>query len=461
MNFIGRGRELTVLNKAYKSAKSEFIPIYGRRRIGKSELILQFIKDKPSIYFVGSKSSAILQIRDFIDTVAKKFNKDFLTSLSLSDWKKVLEVVLSQIDSSRKLILVLDEFQWTAKVSPELPSIIQQLWDLQWSKNGKIFLILCGSFVGFMEKEVLGKASPLFGRRTAQIFLKPFSYKEAGKFHPEYSIEEKAKTYFICGGIPLYLKFFDRQCSVEMNICNNFLDEYSVLHREAEFLLREELREVEVYYSILLSIAQSFNKISQIAANINIDPRNLPYYLNQLIELQYISKQYPLTGEKPTKKQVRYKLEDPFLRFWFKFIYPHISYILQTKQKDSFLQIIKPELPSYFGSCFEKLCQEFLPMQYEKEGINTEFQIGEYWSKDCQIDLVCIRKDGCIDICECKWTGSVSVKNILQELNKKINYYPNKLNATIFQRIFTRKPIKNIPPDLAIKQHTLNDMYCE
>jgi AAA+ ATPase superfamily predicted ATPase len=160
-----------------------------------------------------------------------------------------------------KLILVLDEFQWIAAASPELPSVLQELWDRQWKKSGKVLLILCGSFVGFMEREVLGKGIPLFGRRTAQIRLRAFTHLEAAELHPAWSVEEKALAYFVCGGIPLYLACFDPGDSVEQNIEQNIeqnmLTEYAPLFREPELLLREELRDVESYHAVLLAIAQA------------------------------------------------------------------------------------------------------------------------------------------------------------------------------------------------------------
>ncbi|MBN1672344.1 MAG: hypothetical protein JXR37_14990 [Kiritimatiellae bacterium] len=175
---------------------------------GKSELILQFIKDKPALCFVGTQSAVPLQIRDFLHVAAKRLDSPFLASLAPPDWETAIETVWAQWHGPGKLILVFDEFQWAVRSAPELPSVLQQLWDLVWSRTGNAVLILCGSFVGFMEREVLGKESPLFGRRTAQILLKPFSFGEAALFHPRYSVIDKAQTYAVCGGVPLYLKFF-------------------------------------------------------------------------------------------------------------------------------------------------------------------------------------------------------------------------------------------------------------
>jgi AAA+ ATPase superfamily predicted ATPase len=457
--FIGRKRELDVLETAYRAADSAFVPIYGRRRVGKSELILQFIEDKPAIYFLGTKSAKAFQIRDFLEVAASKLKQPFLASLSPRDWKSALEAVWAQWTDGRKLVLVLDEFQWAVESAPELPSVLQALWDLEWSKAGNVFLIVCGSFIGFMEKDVLGSESPLFGRRTAQILLRPFSFGEAALFHPNYSIAEKARTYFICGGVPLYLKLFKPNVSVQGNIRANFLDEYAVLFREVDFLLREELREVENYYSVLMSLASSLFSGQAISRNISMDSRNLPYYLQQLTELGYVSKKYPLTGRGPIARHVRYVISDPLLQFWFRFVYPHRSYIVQAGSEEAFQDIIVPHLPSFYGMCFESLCREALPLFYKLEGIRTKYEIGEYWDKSCQIDVVGYRDDGWTDIGECKWSTKLSPFEVLGELDAKIGHYPNSRQATIHRRVFTRKKPKRIPPACAATWHSLEELY--
>lgn len=131
---------------------------------------------------------------------------------------------------------------WIAEASPELPSVLQELWDRNWSRSGRVLLILCGSYIGFMEREVLGRHSPLFGRRTGQILLRSFNHLEAARFHPRFSIVDQARVYAICGGVPAYLLAFDSAQSVEQNLIGQVLNENAALAREPEFLLREELR---------------------------------------------------------------------------------------------------------------------------------------------------------------------------------------------------------------------------
>ena len=327
MKFIGRKRELRTLENAYRSHDSVFIPIYGRRRVGKSELIKHFIRDKKALYFLGKQAPAKLQLQEFMQNSAFALEQPLLERISADGWQQAISTAIEQVASDEKIVLIFDEFQWTVEASPELPSVLQSFIDDDWRGGCKVFLILCGSYMGFMEKNVLGERSPLFGRRAGQIFLQPFSYLEAGEFHPDWSETDKAKVFSICGGIPYYLNFFSSTDSIDTNIRNNFLNEFSAMAREPEFLLREELKELKKYFGILMVLSGGAVSNRDLARATGIDERALFYYLNSLTELGYIAKHYPITGDKPNPKQVRYKLHDPLLRFWFRFIYPNGSAI--------------------------------------------------------------------------------------------------------------------------------------
>jgi len=321
-------------------------------------------------------------------------------------------------------------------------------------------LILCGSFIGFMEKEVLGKQSPLFGRRTAQIFLKPFGYQEATDFHPGYSLTNQVKAYFLFGGVPLYHQYFSQNNSIDGNIESKILNPYAPLFQEPDFLLREELREIENYYAILMAIASGEKMHAQISKKTGIENRALSYYLKQLMELGYLEKKYPLFENKPSVKKVRYVLQDPFLRFWFRFVYPNTSHLQQMGSSKTMQSRIIPELDSYFGLCFEKLCREALPFLYQKEGVSTSFRVGEYWDQKTQIDVVGFREDGWTDLGECKWGSVASTKIIEQEIVRKAEKYPNTRNATLGLRIFCRKrPQRKGDKELNIEWYGLDDLF--
>lgn len=458
--FIGRQKELSLLEDAYATKQSALIPVYGRRRVGKSELILRFLGSKPGIYYLGKMAPAALQIREFLKEAARALDEPLLSSLTANSWSEVFAAVTNKCKSRAKFVIVLDEFQWMVEASPELPSVLQENWDRSWKNSSNMVIILCGSYIGFMEREVLGRKSPLFGRRTAQILLRPFSYLEAAEFHPRWSLLNRALVYFICGGIPLYLRFFNQAHSLGRNIEVKLLDEFGPLFREPEFLLREELRDVENYYAVLTAVAAGCATNQAIASQTGIPERSLHYYIQQLRALGYITRRFPLTGEKPNPRQVRYALQDPLLRFWFRFVFPNLSFIQQMGPRRSMSERIRPELDAYFGLCFERLCRQALPVIYDREGVSTAFEVGEYWDKAVQIDVVGVRNDHWTDLGECKWGTVRSYKKFLEDLEKKVRAYPNKRGATICKRVFLRKkPGAKIQGTSDVHWYGLEDLY--
>ena len=458
--FVGRTAELQLLERAYAGADSSFLPIYGRRRVGKSELIYRFLEDKRGLYFLGKTAPAPLQVREFLREAARVVDEPLLALLPPDDWKQALLTTVERWTGPEKLVLVLDELQWIVAASPELPSVLQECWDRHWRDSGRVMLILCGSFVGFMEREVLGEKSPLFGRRTGQIHLRPFGFREAAAFHPTWSRADAAGAWFACGGVPLYHRFFDAHRSLEDNLATLFFDEHAPLAREPDFLLREELREVEKYYAILLAIAGGHTTNRTIAEHTGVPERSLHYYITQLGGLGYVGRRHPLTGRPPVARHVRYALDDALLRFWFRFVFPNLSFIRQMGPQRSFRERVRPDLPSWFGLCFERLCREALPRLYEREGVGAAFQVGEYWDKSVQIDVVGLRDDGWTDIGECKW-GTVRSRPALEaELAAKVGAYPNPRGATLGRRAFLRCRPAGTPREAnGVRWHDLDDLY--
>ena len=458
--FIGRAAELGALTRAFESARSEFIPIYGRRRVGKSELMLRFMADKPSVYYLGQQSSATLQVREFLEEAARALHMPLLAELRADDWRQALLTVVEQWTSAHpgaKLVLALDEFQWMAASSPNLLSTLQQCWDRNWKGTGNVLLLLCGSYLGFMEREVLGRASPLFGRRIAQIHLQPFGYLDAARFHPRWSPTDRARAYFLVGGLPQYLLCLDDARSIELNIRQHLLDEFAPLFHEPTFLLREELRELAPYHAILFATASGPGNVHAIANATGLSDRNLHYYLQQLVDLGYVRRRYPLEGRRRNPKQVRFGIDDPLLRFWFRFVFPNMSAIRGAGATRAFRGRIAPALDAWFGGCFERLCREALPLIYASEEIVAGFEVGEYWSPQTQIDVVGLREDNWTDLGECKWGTVRSPRALEAELDRKTRFYPNTRGATLGRRYFVRR--KPAAREGAQGWYSLEDLY--
>jgi AAA+ ATPase superfamily predicted ATPase len=462
--FLGRAAELRLLEQAYQSPESAFVPIYGRRRVGKSELILRFLSGKPGgLYYVGKVAPAPLQRAELMGEAARVIGEPLLRTFPAGSWATALQTLEERWKGPGKLVLVLDEFQWMVGASPELPSVLQEAWDRRWRRSGQVMLILCGSFVGFMEREVLGQGSPLFGRRTAQIKLQPFGYREAALFHPHWSTTDRAMAYFLVGGIPLYLRLLDASDSIETNIERVLLGEFSPLLREPEFLLREELREVENYHAVLTAIAGGHTVVKDMAQQSGIPERSLPYYLEQLVQLGYVARRHPLTGGPVPKRTVRYVLDDALLRFWFRFVFPNLSFLSQMGPRRTFRERIRPELEAYAGGCFERLCREALPALYEREGVGAAFSVGEFWDRAVQLDVVGVRDDNVTDLGECKWGTVRSLPGLQAELEAKVPHYPNRRGATLQRRYFLHHRPKSGWPDRkatpGARFHDLEDLY--
>ena len=458
--FIGRTEELNLLTRAFGSPRSEFIPIYGRRRVGKSELILKFMAGKPGVYYLGQQSSAALQVREFLTEAARALDMPVLAELRDMEWRQALPFVVEQwaaASPGSKLILALDEFQWIAASSPGLISALQQCWDRNWRDAHNVMLLVCGSYIGFMERDVLGKASPLFGRRTSQIHLRPFGYLDAARFHPRWSPTDRARAYFLVGGLPQYLLCLDDTRSINDNIRRHLLDEFAPLFHEPAFLLREELREIAPYHSILFAIASGRNTVRAVASSTGIPERNLHYYLGQLVNLGYVRRRHPLVRQRRNPKQVRFGIDDPLLGFWFRFVFPNMSLIRSGGASNAFANRVAPSLDAWFGNCFERMCREALPLIYASEGVSAGFEIGEYWSATAQIDIVGVRDDHWTDLGECRWGAVRSPRSLETELDRKAKAFPDLRGASLGRRYFVRR--KPAAREGANGWHSLQDLY--
>lgn len=466
--FVGRAKQLAFLRRAYDSDKSELIPIYGRRRVGKTTLIAESLSGRDAFFYTGRRLPRDQQLKAFTEAAAEEIGDSLLAEVAVTSWHRALTIVVERLErragESAKSILVLDEFQWMVEQSPDLLSELQQLWDRHWQHKRSFVLILCGSYVGFMEREVLAAKSPLYGRRTGSIRLPPLTAAEARCLHPSMTLEDAAKTYFICGGVPSYHLAFSSKRSFRQNIAQAFF-EMGPLCDEPAFLLREELREVATYSGVLTALAPHGTTRKELAATVGVSESNMSFYLDQLTQLGYVRRRYPLSGRRPSSRQVRFVLADPLLRFWFRFVERATAQAVLTSPAQAVQAVIAPNLDSYLGSCFEELCRTGLSSLYALESVSAPFEIGEFWSKDVQIDLVGLRDDGITDIGECKW-GAVSSRRALEAtIHQKMRAYPNHGNATLVGRAFVRRHPrvrKSASKESAVGEvlwHSLEDLY--
>ena len=415
MKFINRKRELNALEKLWNKREAQLVVIYGKRRIGKTELIKQFINNKPHIYFLAQRINEVENLRSLGEAVGEFFKDEILKTTGFTDWKVFFEYIKNQI--KEKVILVLDEFPFLAEANKGISSIFQAGWDEK-LRQSPVFLILCGSSIGLMETEVLSQKAPLFGRRTAQIFLKPFFFFEASKFYPHLSFERCLEFYSITGGNPSYLKQLHPRFSLEKNIKENIFQPESFLYREVEFILREDLREPRNYFAILKAIALSKNRISEIVNETGLEKGILHKYLFILEDLHVIQKEVPVTEKNPLKsRKGLYKLQDQFFRFWFRFVLPNRRYIEEGRTEYA-LKKTKKEFLSLVADNYEKVSQEII-LRHEDRFFPIE-KIGHWWDRQEEIDIVALneeRKEICFG--EVKWTRKPVGIDIYQNLKRK------------------------------------------
>jgi AAA+ ATPase superfamily predicted ATPase len=423
--FVNRTEELGYLEKLYEEKNGRLLIIYGRRRIGKTELLRQFSKDKKHLFFSSDLSSEQEQLRQFSEKIYQVTGESFLQTQAFSSWEASLRYIFDHLIDKIPLIII-DEFPYLCVSNGALPSILQKIWDEK-AKENNIFLILCGSYMSFMEKEVLGSKSPLFGRRTGQIVLPPLRFEHLKDFFSHYSKKDRVYTYAILGGTPAYLQRFSDKRSIEQNVKDEILSKNAFLYSEPRFLLMEELREPSIYFSILKAIAFGKTRLNEIVQETGIDDRHkVNKYLSVLRELHIIRRKVPLTEDKPHKSRKGiYILDDPFFRFWFRYIFPNMSYLEEGDIDYVWEEKIKPDFDSFVGFIFEDICIQKLKSLNKDNNLPFKAKnIGQWWDGREEIDIVALDGKGSFMFCECKWTAKKIGISVLDELQNKANKFP-------------------------------------
>lgn len=414
--FVNRLAELDLLENRFASGKAEFFVLYGRRRVGKTELLARFCEGKRAIFFVsdlGSELSLRTALSSAINSVL--FDSAQMDAV-YSSWE-ALFLALNQAAQQERFVVVLDEFPYMATSHPPLASILQKVWD-QSLKNSKIMLILCGSYIGMMEEVVLGYQAPLYGRRTAQYLLEPLHFKDACLFFPSFSQEDQVRAYAIYGGTPAYLTTIIPNMSLQENIQNNILTRGSYLYDEVRFILQQELREPRNYFAILQAIAAGKTRLNEIKLATGIDGATA--YLETLQQLHLVEREVPVTEEQPHKsRRGLYRLKDHYLRFWFRYVHPNRSQLEQGGGRVILDNRLLPELDHFTSLAFEEVCKQYFLQQALLGKLPFQpIAIGRWWNNKEEIDLV-VMNDLEAMLVECKWSKQPVGTNILSALEKK------------------------------------------
>lgn len=421
--FINRKKEIKFLNDEYLRNGSSLVILYGRRRIGKTELCKAFMKDKNTLYFLATEESETQNRNAFKDIVSDFCENELLKNSKVNNWE-ILFKIISDKSKNEKLLLVIDEFQYLGKSNSAFPSIFQKIWDTI-LKDNNIMVILCGSLISMMEEQTLNYSSPLYGRRTGQIKLKQIKFKYYNDFFEKKEYSELVKYYAITGGVPKYIELFYDGNDVYSSIYKNIISKQSFLYDEPNFLLQKEVSEIGSYFSIIKAIASGNQKLSKIAGVLEIKQTGITKYLKTLIDLDIIEREVPVTEENPEKsKKGLYKIKDNFILFWFKFIYPNISFI-ESDNTDIVMNKIKENfIDNHVSYVYEDICIEKM-WELNADGVfNFNFsKIGRWWNNDKEIDIVAFNNtENNIIFGECKfWENKVGI-NILSALEEKSKY---------------------------------------
>ena len=418
--FIGREKELKALDNLYSSDKFEFAVIYGRRRVGKTALINQFIGDKKSIYFMGVESNAKQNLENFSKSIIE-YTSGIAADTAFQSFQAALEYVF-KLSESERLILVIDKYPYVARSSKSLASTLQMLID-KYKDTSKMMLILCGSSMSYMEDNVLAYKAPLYGRRTAQMKILPFDFEESCRYLKNLSGEDKALIYGIVGGTPQYLIQMNDRLSVEDNIKNTYLNPISFLFEEPTNLLKQEVREPAIYTAIITAIATGASRMSEISTKIGEDTNVCTSYIKNLINLGIVQKENPY-GEKNSRKSI-YSIEDNMFRFWYRFVLDNNS-VIARGATDLVYKRIEPHLSDYMGKVFEEICKQYLWKLLLSGKCPIEFNsLGRWWGNDpvekkqTEIDIMGEQDKNTALFCECKWTNEKVDLGILETLIKR------------------------------------------
>jgi len=416
--FINRERELAALNAQYAADGASFMVIYGRRRVGKTTLIKEFIQNKRALYFLANEENETISMQRFTEALSDYTEQEYLKNASFDNWRDLFDIFV-KYDQDEKKLLIIDELPYMVNANPAFPSILQWVWDERF-QNQNIMLILCGSLINMMEKYTLNYNSPLYGRRTGQIKLKQIDFIHYDKFYEDMSYRDLVEHYAVTGGVPKYIELFDGQKNLFDEIRRLMLTPDGLLFEEPEFLLRREVEEIGSYFSIIKSIAAGNRKPGKISADISVKQTSLPKYLKTLIDLDILEREVPVTENNPEKSKMSlYQIKDNFIRFWFRFVYPERGR-LELGQSDYVLERIKANfIDNHVAHIYETVCRSEL-WRLALEGKVQFNKLGRWWNSKAEIDIVALDSTGeDIVFAECKYLKGQMDADVFYNLLQK------------------------------------------
>ena len=423
MKFIGRKREMEKLESEY-SRDSSFVVIYGRRRVGKTTLIKEFLKDKTAFYFLATEEIESQSMKRLAGVVARTTKNRLLQNATFTDWLDLFQVI-ADYEPEKKKVFVIDEFPYLVKTNSAFPSILQNAWD-EVLKDKNVMLILSGSLIGMMQKHALSYDSPLYGRRTSQMRLAPLLFTDIYAVQ-SLAFTESVEQYAVTGGVPKYLEFFEDGRELPEQIKDAVLSKNGFLYEEPFFLLKSESMTAVNYFSIIKAIADGNHKIGKIAGVLGIESSKLTPYLSTLSDLGFVEKRTPVTEKNPEKsRKGLYFIADNFIRFWFKYVYPYKGE-LELDNMQIVLEEMKKDFETKFVAfAYEDICKDIFANLCKRGVVDfVPSRIGAYWlndyTGDTEIDVMAVdNQNKRIFAGECKYHRNPVDAPVYYALKEKV-----------------------------------------
>lgn len=421
--FCGRDQEMAELNSLYVLPGFQMPVIYGRRRVGKTRLIQEFCQDKDAVFYLAIEQNDAEALRLFTDSIKQRSQKDETLKYleSFASWQDALNY-LGEKGREERLVVVIDEYPYLVNTNKSFPSILQGMID-QVFMNTQLFLILCGSSMHFMENEVLNYKSPLYGRRTAQMKVRPLDYFDSTRFLSHWAKEEQLFGYSVAGGIPPYLLALGRYADFQTAVTQTLLRQGGYLYEEPVNLMKQEMREPAVYNSIIRAIAGGASRQSDIANRVGELPSKVAVYLRALLDLEIVERVYPLGDT--SKSKVIYRISDNLYAFWFKFIPRAMGMIEMGMSDTAWTQLVQPYFSDYFGNVFEMISRQYLiRLNRAKRLPHVYHTFGKWWGTNPsthqqeEIDIVAESPQAAL-FAECKWTKEMVGTSVLDTLRRR------------------------------------------
>ena len=480
--FIGREQELNFFEDKYNAPGGQLVVLYGRRRVGKTEVLHKFCEGKPHVFYSCRELSDTKQLSAFSARILKAGSPAAKYLKAFEDWDAAFESVLELPSDGKKKLLIIDEFPYMCKGNPSIPSILQILWDEQF-KNQNVMIILCGSAMSFIEKKILSEKKPLYGRATGIYKMNELPFNDTIKFFPNYSDEDKMLAYAILGGIPHYLRQFDPALSFRENVIKNVLTKGCVLYNEVEFLIRQELREPAFYNTVIEAIALGNTQLNDIYMKTQLDKAKISVYLKNLIELQILEREFSVLSsgkEQATSTRGLYRITDNFFRFWFSFVFSNLSDLETGDEEGVFTHAVLPQINDFASPVFETVCREFIRGKNHKGELSFRVsKLGRWWGKlnknvttengkekivaeDTEIDIVAFdAKSKNYILGECKFRNSAMDTSEFNDLKEKASVV--KKGATVEYALFSKSGFtkglnEQAEEDKTIKLFSLSDI---